>query len=143
MNLKDWAIIPVITAIVLLSIAAIINDANIEDTGVSGFLDSANDFEDANNNLYDTFDEKTETGALGDFVESTPLLGDLVKTGRFVTGIVGAIKTSFAVFVGFFRDTMSSNVLGVPSGVVVMVMSLVMISFGFAVLNSMKGKEDN
>lgn len=142
MNLLDWAVVPIIVAIVILSLGIIIDDANIEDTEISNFVDNANDLQTSAETLEDQMISKTDPDSLQGFIENSPLIGDLVKTGRFVTGITGSIRTSFNVLVGFLRDSLSSQVIGIPASIVALVLALGIVNFAFAVLNSLKGEKD-
>jgi hypothetical protein len=141
MNLKDWYLIPIVATIVIVSAGLFVADLGIEDDGLSSFLSSANDMKEQAEESRLVMEEKTSAKGLEGFIENIPIFGDMAKAGKFVASIAGTIRSGFDMFVGFFRDMLISQVLGIPSVVVALVMVAMVGSFGFAVYRSLRGND--
>jgi hypothetical protein len=138
MNLKDYIIVPIAVTMFLVASAIFIGSFNISDSETSAFLNSADDLVDEISDTRTTVEEKTSTEGLEGLIENVPVFGDLVKAGKYIASVVGTMRSAFNVFLGFLEDALFTNVLGVPSSIVALFLSGLVITFGFSIYRELR-----
>lgn len=137
-QLQTFFTLGVVITIAILSIGVFISDLGANNQDTSDFMDSAKDFENNVNDARQTVEAGTSEDSLSALIEEIPILGNVVKVGKYLTMIAGVIKSAVDMLIGFFKDILLNETLGVPSGVVVVVIASIVVYMGFAIYKALK-----
>lgn len=139
MDLKKFAHIPIIVAIVLISVGIYIGSFSIENPEISSFITSSEELTEKAKASRSVMEERTTKEGLTGIIEDIPVFGHIVKAGRFLASIVGTLRTSTDLFMTFLDNALSQSIIGIPSEIVALLLAGVFITFGFSVYRALKG----
>ena len=139
MNLEGFWWLPIIVAITLISAGIYIAQWDVDDDDVNSYISKSNDMEEQTNNVRDVFESKTTEKGLSGIIEDLPIFGDLAKVMKFLTAIIGTLRSGVDLMIGFFSDVLSSEVLGIDSRIIALILAGFFGAFGFAVFKAIKG----
>lgn len=138
MNLKTFYWLPILIAIFLISSSIYIANFEIEDDDVDSFISHTNDLQDQAEDTRDVFEEKTTREGLSGMIEEIPIFGGVVKTLKFLSSIVGTLRSGLDTMIFFFNDVFSSEVLGIDSRIISLIIAGLVGAFGFAVYDAIR-----
>lgn len=139
MELKDFGNLGIVTAIAVICVSIFIGELNITNTQISAFISKSQALSDQAKQVRSTFEAKTSEKSISDLVEQIPILGTVIKAGKYLATIVGTLRSAIDVFIGFFQDMLTSEVIGIDARIVGLIIVALFISFTWAIWNAMRG----
>lgn len=138
MNLETFYLIPIILVVSLVCVSIFIANFEIEDDDVDSYFSKVDDFQDQIDDTRSVFESRTTERGLSGVIEEIPIFGGVVKVVKFISSIVGTLRSGVDLTIGFFSDVLGSEVLYIDSRIIGVLLAGIFGLFGFAVFKTIR-----
>jgi len=139
MEFNRYIEIPIIIAISLFAITLFISQHQINNADINTYVGKAQEMRTKAEAIQTNIQNQTQGSNIWKYFEDVPVFGLMFKAGRYLGALLDVVMSALDTFTWLIRDSLNSAVLGVPTEIVVLVVALLFIGFGFAVYRALRG----